>query len=64
MVAHPNRVRYSDIGGLEEATKATDGINYSYKWKVAATKQQHSYLIIARGNDPEFLTSYSVYCIR
>jgi L-2-hydroxyglutarate oxidase LhgO len=64
VVAHPKRVRYADIAGLDLATKATDGINYSYKWKVEPTKQQPGYLIIARGSSDEFLTSYSVYPTR
>lgn len=64
IVAHPKLVRYADIASLEMATKATDGINYSYKWKVEASKQQPGYLIIARGSSDEFLTSYSVYLTR
>ena len=64
VVARPKRVRYSDIASLDLATKATDGINFSYKWKVPATKQQPAVIIIARGSDKEFLTSYSVYPTR
>jgi hypothetical protein len=61
VVAQPQRVRYADIASLDLATKATDGINYSYKWKLEASKQHPASLIIARGSSPEFLTSYSVY---
>lgn len=61
VVAHPKRVRYSDIASLKLATKATDGINYSYKWKVEASAEQAAFLIIARGSNSKFLTSYSVY---
>jgi hypothetical protein len=64
IVAHPKRVRYADIASLEQATKATDGINFSYKWKVEAIKQQPAFLIIARGSSADFLTSYSVYATR
>jgi hypothetical protein len=64
IVAHPKLVRYADLASLELATKATDGINYSYKWKVETTKQQPGYLIIARGSSDEFLTSFSVYPTR
>jgi hypothetical protein len=64
VVAHPKLVSYADIASVELATKATDGINYSYKWKVEASKQQPGYLIIARGSSDEFLTSYSVYPTR
>jgi hypothetical protein len=64
VVAHPNRVRYADIANVDEATKATDGTNYSYKWKVEAGRKQPGYLLIARGSSPEFLTSYSLYPTR
>ena len=64
IVAHPKRVRYADIASLAQATKATDGINFSYKWKVEANKQQPALLIIARGSSADFLTSYSVYASR
>jgi hypothetical protein len=64
VVAHPNRVRYGDIANVDEATKATDGTNYSYKWRVEAGRKQPGYLLIARGSSPEFLTSYSLYNTR
>ena len=64
VVAQPQQVRYADVASLNDATKATDGLNYSYKWKVAATKQQPAFLIIARGSEAEFLTSYSLYLAR
>jgi hypothetical protein len=64
VVANPKRVRYGDLANLDLATKATDGINYSYKWKVETSNQQPAFLIIARGSDVEFLTSYSVYLSR
>src|SRR6266480_1972945 len=53
VVAHPRRVRYSHVASLKLATKATDGSNHSYKWKVEASKQQPALLIIARGSRPE-----------
>jgi hypothetical protein len=34
VVAHPSRVRYSDLGETKNATVTTDGINYSYQWKI------------------------------
>lgn len=61
VVARPRRARYSDIGRLKDAAKATDGQNYSYKWKVEPGKGARAYLVVARGSSPEFLTSYSVY---
>jgi hypothetical protein len=64
VVAHPKVVRYADLASLDLAIKATDGISYSYKWKVENTAQQPGYLIIARGSSDQFLTSYSVYPTR
>jgi hypothetical protein len=63
-VAHPNRVRYSDLGETKDATVATDGINYSYKWKIPGQGKERAVLLIARGSNAEFLTSYSLYFIR
>ncbi|HEX3279721.1 MAG TPA: hypothetical protein VHR36_00705 [Pyrinomonadaceae bacterium] len=63
-VANPNRVRYSDLGEAKDATVATDGMNYSYKWKIAAQGKERAVLLIARGSNAEFLTSYSLYFSR
>jgi hypothetical protein len=64
VVAHPSRVRYSDLGETKDATVATDGFNYSYKWKLAAQGKERAMLLIARGSSAEFLTSYSLYLSR
>jgi len=61
VVARPNRVRYSDIAQTKAAIVASDGRNYSYKWKVERDGRQRAYLLIARGSSSEFLTSYSLY---
>jgi len=61
VVARPQRARYSDVGRLANAVKATDGQNYSYKWKVEPGKGARGYMVVARGSHPKFLTSYSVY---
>ena len=61
VVARPNRVRYSDVAETKEATVASDGRNYSYRWKVERDGGQPAYLLIARGSSSEFLTSYSLY---
>ena len=63
-VAHPNRLRYSDLGETKDATLTTDGMNYSYKWKIAAQGKERAVLLIARGSSAEFLTSYSLYFSR
>ena len=64
VVARPEQVRYADLASLNSAAKASDGQNYSYKWKVEPGKGARAYVINARGSNPEFLTSYSVYFVR
>ena len=64
VVARANRVRYSDIGASSEAKMATDGRNFSYRWKIDSDGKQQGYLLIARGSNAEFLTSYSLYPAR
>jgi hypothetical protein len=64
VVARPQQVRYGDVANLDTAAKASDGQNYSYKWKVEPGKGARAYVINARGSSPEFLTSYSVYYVR
>jgi poly-D-alanine transfer protein DltD len=64
VVARPNQMRYADLASLNTASKASDGQNYSYKWKVELGKGERAYVINARGSSPEFLTSYSVYFVR
>ena len=63
-VARPNRIRYSDLGETKDATLTTDGMNYSYKWKIEAQGKERAVLLIARGSSAEFLTSYSLYFSR
>jgi hypothetical protein len=60
-VARPRQVKYAELASLDSAAKASDGQNYSYKWKVEPGKGARAYVINARGSSPEFLTSYSVY---
>lgn len=64
VVAHPSRVRYSELGETKDATVATDGMNYSYKWKIAAQGKERAVVLIARGSNAEFLNSYSLYLSR
>jgi hypothetical protein len=61
VVAHKDAgVRYGDLGVLENAKHATDGRNVTYKWSVAAQGKQAGYVVIARGSNPDTLTSYSI----
>ena len=61
-VVHPQaRVRYANLGAIEEAATGNDGQNYTYKWKVAARGNRPGYFVVARGSNADFLTSYSLY---
>lgn len=65
VVAQSGQVRYSDLGDIKQATVATDGINYSYKWKTTPTNQKdRATLLVARGSNSDYLTSYSLYFVR
>lgn len=55
------RMRYADVADLKLAQRATDGRNYSYTWRVEAKGKQPPYAVVARGSDPELLTSYSIF---
>jgi hypothetical protein len=54
------RVRYSDLAELDGAKHTSDGRNQTYQWKVPTKGKQTGYLAIARGSDPEVLTSFSI----
>lgn len=56
-----SRVRYTDVGDIKSAQAVTDGRNYTYVWKVAAHDDQPGYSVAARGSDPQYLTSHSIY---
>jgi hypothetical protein len=53
-------VRYSDIGDLKAARLESNPSNYRYTWDVAAKGRTPRYLVIARGTDSQFLSSYSI----
>lgn len=56
-------VRYQDLGSLAHAVTRSDGYTHTYEWKVKPHAHKAGYLLIARGNNSEFLTSYSIYII-
>ena len=64
VVARPQQVKYADLARLDSAAKASDGQNYSFKWKIEPGKGARAYVVNARGSSSEFLTSYSVYYLR
>jgi len=56
-----SHVRYRELADLNNASQATDGRNYTYTWKVNSGASQTNYVVVARGSDPNYLTSYTVY---
>ena len=56
------RMRYTDLGKLEGARQAGDPAikNFNYEWTLPATEGHPEMLVIARGRDPEFLSTYSL----
>lgn len=57
------RVRYDDLGSLAQAVTRSDGHTHTYEWKIKPRGNKAGYLLIARGSNSEFLTSYSIYII-
>ncbi len=60
VVRQGSHVLYSELGDLKHASKATDGRNYADTWKVNRSAGQKSYVVVARGGDPNYLTSWSI----
>jgi len=56
------RVEYSQIGNLKEALQAGDPKinNFAYGWNLPAKEPNPPTLVIARGRDPKFLSTYSL----
>jgi hypothetical protein len=55
---------YGEVAEPKEARYATDGRNHTYSWTIAASHEQPGYLMVARGSDPKYLTSCSLYRLR
>lgn len=60
--AEAKRVPYGQIGNVEKARQAGDpGINnFNYEWDLPSQEGHPRLLAIARGRDPNFLTTYSL----
>jgi hypothetical protein len=56
------RMRYADIASLKKARQEGDVSvnNYNYIWELAAHGKEPKGLVIARGRDPEYLSTYSI----
>jgi hypothetical protein len=64
VVHQPSKVRYADLADLKDAEMKTDGRNYAYTWKIPGKNGRHGYAVVARGSDPQYLNSYSLYRLR
>ena len=56
------RMRYSDIGDTGKARQAGDPAinNFNYEWSLPEEKDAPEMLVIARGRDAEFLSTYTL----
>jgi len=56
------RVSYVEVGDVREARQAGDPAikNFHYQWSLPAEKGDWEILIVVRGRDPEFLSTYSL----
>jgi hypothetical protein len=54
------RMRFSEVGDLASAEKQVAEPHYKYFWDVQASEGKPAYRIFVYGNEPEFLTIYSL----
>jgi hypothetical protein len=56
------RVKYADIGDINAARQAGDVAikNFNYEWTLTPDKNNKAGLVIARGRDPQYLSTYSL----
>lgn len=54
------RVRYSELGDVKNARLERIGNNFKYTWDVASKGGEPRYLVVARGTDAQYLSSYSI----
>ena len=61
-MARPNgrRMRYSDLADLKLAKQMRLLQNVQYEWQVPARGKAPGYVVMARGTDPRYLTTYSL----
>lgn len=60
--ADGQRMSYKDIGNLKKARQIGNVAinNYHYIWVLAAHGKEPKGLVVARGRDPQFFTTYSI----
>jgi hypothetical protein len=54
------RVRYSDLADVGRARQLNGVKSYHYEWEVAGHDKRPAYVVMARGTDPQFLSSLSL----
>jgi hypothetical protein len=56
------RMRYTDVANLERARQEGDvsANNYNYVWELSARGREPKGLVMARGRDPLYLSTYSI----
>ncbi len=64
VVQKESRMQYGDLADLKSARQQTDGRNYSFTWVVSPRGREPGYEVVARGSDPQYLTSYSIRLLR
>lgn len=55
-----SKIGYGDLGDLKTARFESNPSNYRYTWDVPSNGKNPHYLVIARGTDKQFLSSYSI----
>jgi hypothetical protein len=54
------RIRYQEIADLKSAQSSNTPGNHKFIWEIEAGRGRESFILIARGHDPQYLDSYSV----
>ena len=56
------RVEYGEIGDVQRAHQAGDPAinNFNFEWRLEAAKGRAEAMVVARGRDPKFLSTYSL----
>ena len=54
------KIRYQEIADLKSAQRSNAQGNHKFTWEIESHRGKESFIIIARGRDPQYLDSYSV----
>jgi hypothetical protein len=56
------RVEYGEIGDVQQAHQAGDPAinNFNFEWRLEPEKGSAEVMVVARGRDPKFLSTYSL----